>query len=237
MQATWAPSLFRKLRSRQRYGQNINSINGSTKGGRMTTATLTVWSKWHLIPPRGEELHLVEYSKKHNNAYRQSQDGDPTTRLAGLEAAKKRQDSHSIGWDNTLLREKAEQDQHLQWGWSLMTKKFHPSANSGNWSQHTTLGLQSKGHHQQQIDIVVELAPCHHNTGRTKTYASSVIQKKDDNPKQGKMPSTGSEDSLYPLKRMFQSGSTIVCNPTRVPGSAYCLSHTQSQIACFSSLP
>ena len=85
-----------------------------------------------------------------------------------------------------------------------MTKKFHPSANSGNWSQHTTLGLQAKGHRQQQIDTAVELAPCHHNTGRTKTYTSSVIQKKYDNPKQGKMPSTGSEDSLYPLKRMFQ---------------------------------
>ena len=118
-----------------------------------------------------------------------------------------------------------------------MTKKFHPSANSGNWSQHTTLGLQAKGHRQQQIDTAVELAPCHHNTGRTKTYTSSVIQKKYDNPKQGKMPSTGSEDSLYPLKRMFQSGSTIVCNHTRVPGSAHCLSHTQSQVACFSSLP
>ena len=105
--------LFRKLRSRKMYGQNINSINGSTKGGRMTTATRTVWNKWHLIPPRGQEFHIVEYSKKHNNAYQQSQDGDPTTRLAGSEAAKKRKDSHSIGWDNTLLREKAEQDQHL----------------------------------------------------------------------------------------------------------------------------
>ena len=62
LQGTWAPSLFRKLRSRKRYGQNINSINGSTKGGRMTTATRTVWNKWHLIPPRGEEFHIVEYT-------------------------------------------------------------------------------------------------------------------------------------------------------------------------------
>ena len=49
----------------------------------------------------------MEYSKKHNKAYQQPQDGEPTTRLAGSEAAKKRQDAHSIGWDNTLLREKA----------------------------------------------------------------------------------------------------------------------------------
>ena len=55
----------------------------------------------------------MEYSKKHNKAYQQPQDGEPTTRLAGSEAAKKRQDAHSIGWDNTLFREKAEQDQHL----------------------------------------------------------------------------------------------------------------------------
>ena len=55
----------------------------------------------------------MEYSKKHNNDYQQSQDGDPTTRLAGSEAAIKKQNSHSIGWDNTLLREKAEQDKHL----------------------------------------------------------------------------------------------------------------------------
>ena len=118
-----------------------------------------------------------------------------------------------------------------------MAKKFHPSANSGSWSQHTILGLQANGNCQQQIDIAVELAPCHHNTGRTKTYTSTVIQKKDDNPKQGKMPSTSSEDSLYPLKRMFQSGSTILCNHTRLPGSVYCLSHTQSRVACFSSFP
>lgn len=129
--------------------------NGSTKSKKNDhdthshTATLTLWSKWYLLAPSGEELHCMGDSKQHSRAYHQEeQQFQNVNPMRGLQVQRlpKRHNSHRPWMEQYFTPRTDSKVSFYSEHWVLVARGFHPAGSAGRWSQWTHFVLQAKDH-------------------------------------------------------------------------------------------